>query len=80
MDGVVFDAPSALGTSADVILSDAEAAGYSSDGPTNALVDPRRIIMAKGQEKSKKDNKPKLSLKEKRQKKKEKAAAKAGQA
>jgi hypothetical protein len=35
--------------------------------------------MAKGQVKSRKDNKPKLSVKEKRQKKKEKAAAKAGQ-
>ena len=33
--------------------------------------------MPKGQEKAKKDNKPKLSVKEKKQKKKEKAAAKA---
>jgi hypothetical protein len=33
--------------------------------------------MAKGQQRVKSDNKPKLSLKEKRQKKKDKAAAKA---
>jgi len=33
--------------------------------------------MAKGQQKVKKDNKPKLSVKERRQRKKEKAAAKA---
>jgi hypothetical protein len=63
----------------DVILSDAEAVGYSSDESANALVDQQRTTMAKGQVKSKKDNKPKLSVKEKRQKKKEKAAAKAGQ-
>lgn len=35
--------------------------------------------MAKGQQKVKKDNKPKLSVKERRQRKKEKAAAKATQ-
>jgi hypothetical protein len=36
----------------------------------------RRLAMAKGQEKVKKDNKPKLSTKEKQQKKKEKKASK----
>ena len=40
------------------------------------LLASRRSTMAKGQEKVKKDNKPKLSTKEKQQKKKEKKAAK----
>jgi hypothetical protein len=38
----------------------------------------REMIMAKGQQAPKTTNKPKLSVKEKKQKKKDKAAAKSG--
>jgi hypothetical protein len=40
------------------------------------MEDARRCAMAKGQEKPKKENKPKLSIKEKQQKKKDKKAGK----
>jgi hypothetical protein len=39
---------------------------------------PEEALVAKGIEKAKKDNKPKLSTKEKQKKKKEKKAAKGG--
>jgi hypothetical protein len=42
----------------------------------DTIDDARRSAMAKGQEKPKKDNKPKLTTKEKQQKKKDKKAGK----
>jgi hypothetical protein len=50
--------------------------GRRARAPARLGLDERSLTMAKGIEKGKKDNKPKLSIKEKQKKKKEKQAMK----